>query len=148
MLGMWSSMILCGNGLMKNTSKGISPMTLLDTTVKGEEGLPWKMRPAGASLSLTISSEMILPSGFNEWVKRGVSQVITKNCLHGRIITNINQYLVLSVKSLRVNEIELPFFFLPFPLVFFLPPFLFLSWHTSLSFTVNDNDLFLYHRQW
>lgn len=52
-----------GNGLMLKTSKGLSPMTLPGTGVKGEEGTAMKEDNCKSHLSLTTSSEMILFQG-------------------------------------------------------------------------------------
>lgn len=42
-----------GNGLMLKTSKGLSPMTLPGTEVKGEEGTAMKEENCRSHLSLT-----------------------------------------------------------------------------------------------
>lgn len=50
-----------GNGLMTKTSKELSPMTLLGTAVKGEDRAAMKEGNCRGHLSLTTSSEILLP---------------------------------------------------------------------------------------
>lgn len=163
MLYRWFSMALSGKWVNdKKTSKAISPMTLHDITVKSEEGAAMRDEGCRSHLSLTISSEMVLSPGHNEWVQREVSHVIEMN--RGRVSmspwSSHCQHQPVSGLSCAAFEGEwngnapdpkLPLSFLLFPPVFFHPPpFLFLSGYILLSFTVydkEDNDLLLCYRQ-